>query len=155
MNDRALKEPTGTDIAMVMEHVAGTRETYTLDEAGARKALSDLESAHHLMRLAAAEIRKLYTPDMFWPLDDGESFYATIDQLNADQRDADTDVIAVSTAKGLPEIFIATQVLAVDEQAAPSETKTWIFTTRTDAARCYPESLAAAIAAQKAREGQA
>ena len=144
-----------TAFAGILEKVAATRRGYTLNGQGTEAAIADLTRCHKMMQQAATLIRILSTPNLFWPEHDSEFAVEPAEwheeQYQNDPDDLDlSDVMSFDTARnGLPMVHTAVRVTQVDRDGNPDGRSLEFiqFSDHADAARCYPESLAAARAA--------
>jgi len=82
--------------------------------------------------------------NMHWNAEDPEQpLECWSDPIN-ENWDGPEAVHQLLAAVSLPNIFVATRVLTVDEDGDVDETEAAWFHTEDEALRCFPESLAAA-----------
>ncbi len=117
-------------------------------EGQAADALASKDKALEEMRaeleMAQAEIKRLKTPDSYWEWSDPENGYSDISEALCDAPMG--GVVRLMTSKTLDDIWATTRVLTVDDGGDWDDHEIAIFDNPIDAAKCWPESLAAARA---------
>jgi hypothetical protein len=96
---------------------------------------------------AKEELRKLKKPEFFWDYDNPWCCYDSWSDA-LDEPDLGS-VVHLLTGISLPEVWVTTRVLTVDEDGDPDETEPALFHSEAEAAACYPASLDAARSASR------